>query len=405
MRICLVSQEYPPGPVGGIGTQCRVKALGLAARGRDVEVLTGGHSSGPALLSREDCGVAVHELRTPGGRFAVYRTETYWLGYSWAVLGALRSLSDEQPFDVIDFPDYGAEGFAFQLDRRDEDPTALVVHLHGSLSMFAEQIGWPERHEPLYRVGTFMEDLSIESADALIAASRSIAELAAIRYGIPLERIQVVEGAVDTEAFSPAREHAPRDGEHLKLLFVGDVEASKGVQTVLEAFIALTDRYPSLSLVIAGSADPETVQRMSTLAATAGAGERLKILGFVEHEDLPDLYRSADLFVAPSDYEGGLGMVYLEAMACGLPAVALAAGGAAEAITHEQTGILLERGDTQETIAAIERLVTDGELRARMGVAGRQRVCDLFGMDRYAERVAMAYELAAERRRASLLVR
>jgi len=404
MRICLVSQEYPPGHVGGIGTQCRVKALGLAARGHDVEVLTGGQSSGPALLSREDRGVAVHELRTPGGPFAVYRTETYWLGYSWAVLGALRSLTDERPFDVIDFPDYGAEGFAFQLDRREEDQTALVVHLHGSLSMFAEQIGWPERHESLYRVGTFMEDLSIESADALIAASRSIAELAAIRYGIPLERIEVVEGAIDTEAFSPARERTAQDSEQLTLLFVGDVEASKGVQTVLEAFIGLAGRYPGLSLVIAGSADPGTVQEMSDMAASAGAGERLKMLGFVEHEDLPELYRSADVFAAPSDYEGGLGMVYLEAMACGLPAVALAAGGAAEAIAHEQTGILLERGDVRETMAAIEQLVSDGELRARMGVAGRQRVRERFGMDRYAARVAGAYELAVQRRRASVVV-
>ena len=403
MRVCLVSQEYPPGTVGGIGTQCRVKALGLAARGHEVEVLTAGGTSGPSLMRRDDCGVPVHELRAPGGAFELYRTETYWLGYSWAVLGALRQLSAERDFDVIDFPDYAAEGMAFQLDRRENDATALVVHLHGSLSMFAEKIGWPERHESLYRVGTFMEDLSIESADGLLAASRSIAALAAERYEIPEERIDVVEGAVDTDAFSPAR-HSAVDGE-TRLLFVGDVEASKGVQAVLEAFIGLASSHPGLSLVIAGSAEAATVEEMRAQADGAGVGERLTMLGFVEHEQLPELYRSCDLFAAPSDYEGGLGMVYLEAMACGLPAVAVAAGGAAEAIEHGQTGLLLERGDVQETRAAIERLLLDAEMRARMGVAARQRVLERFGVERYSERVLAAYEHAVDRRRASVVER
>jgi len=401
--VCLVSQEYPPGQVGGIGTQTRVKALGLAARGHDVTVLTAGPSSGPELVARDDHGVAVYELRTPGGAFAVYRTETFWLGYSWAVLGALRELAERRPFDLIDFPDYAAEGFAFQVDRREEDPAAVVVHLHGSLSMFAEQIGWPEPHESLYRVGTFMEDRSIESADALIAASRSIAELAARRYETALEQIEVVDGAVDTDRFCPPPEPRASDG-CVTLLFVGDVEASKGVQTVLDAFIGLAQGHRDLSLVIAGAAEPATVDAMSAQARAAGAGERVSIRGFVEHDELPELYRSADLFAAPSDYEGGLGMVYLEAMACGLPVIALAAGGAAEAIEQGKTGILLEHGSVEETSAAIEWLVSDAELRASMGEAGRRRVRELFAPERYAARVAGAYERAIERRRASAVV-
>ena len=399
MRVCLVSQEYPPGQVGGIGTQTRVKALGLAARGHDVTVLTAGTSSGPALVAREDHGVAVYELGTPGGQFAVYRTETFWLGYSWAVLGALRELAERRPFDLIDFPDYAAEGFAFLLDRREEDPVAVVVHLHGSLSMFAEQIGWPEPHESLYRIGTFMEDRCIESADALIAASRSIAELAAHRYETALEGIDVVYGAVDTERFCPAPAARRGDGG-LTLLFVGDVEASKGVQTVLDAFIRLAGRHPDLSLVIAGAADPATVAAMAAQARAAGAAERVSIRGFVEHDELPALYRSADLFAAPSDYEGGLGMVYLEAMACGLPVIALAAGGAAEAVAQGRTGILLERGEVSETAAAIELLVTEPALRAGMGEAGRRRVFEHFALAPYAARVEGAYERAIERRRA-----
>ena len=403
MRVCIVTQEYPPGYVGGIGTQSRVKALGLAALGHEVEVLTAGQEDGPALVSREDGPLIVRELRTPGGEFGVFRTETYWVGYSWAVLGALRALGDERPYEVIDFPDYGAEGFAYQLDRQDEDPAAVVVHLHGSLRMFAERIGWPDPDDPLRRVGTFMEGSSIEAADRLLAASRSIAEFTASDLGIADELIDIVEGAVDIEAFSPAESPRPADPDRLRLLFVGNLTENKGVHTVFEAFLALAARYPGLSLTIAGAGDEAVSERMANEARAAGVGDRLTLLGFVEHERLPELYRSADLLAAPSQFEGGLGMVYLEAMACGLPVIAAAAGGAAEAIVDGETGILLRAGNAPEAAGAIESMIGDPQRRAALAAAARERVQERFAPRAYAERVLAAYERAVERRRQAVV--
>jgi glycosyltransferase involved in cell wall biosynthesis len=389
--------------VGGIGTQCRVKARGLRADGHDAEVLTGGDGAGPLLTTRDDEGVPVHELDAPGREFDVYRTETYWVGYTWAVLGALRTLSAGRPFDVIDFPDYGAEGFAFQLDRQEDDPTAVVVHLHGSLGILAERIGWPEKGDRLHRVGIFMEDLAIQSADRLLAASASIAELTAARTGIPLDLIDVVEGAVDTETFAPAPVPRP-PREEMRLLFVGNLVANKGVWTVLEAFLRIAPGCPGLSLLLAGSADDGIDKELRARAVQAGLGDRVRLLGFVEHAELPELYRAADLLAVPSHYEGGLGMAYLEAMATGLPVIAGAAGGAAEAVVDGETGILLRSGQAEEAAAAIERLYADAQLRARMGSAGRARVEQRFGMARYGARIAEAYARAIERRRASVVV-
>jgi glycogen synthase len=403
MRICLVSQEYPPGRVGGIGTQTRVKAHALAALGHQVEVLTVGNSPGASLRSRREGLVSVHELRSPGSEFEVYRTETFWIGYSWTVLGALRELQRRSAFEVIDFPDYGAEGFAFQLDREPDDDTAVVVHLHGSLRMFSDKIGWPEHDEPLHRVGTFMEDLSLEFADGLLAASRSIAELTTRALAVPLGRVQVVLGAVDSELFCPAPEPGASSSEGLRLLFVGSLAANKGIWTVLEAFIHLASAHPRVSLTVAGTADDGIVDELRMRAVQAGVDDRLTMLGFVEHAELPELYRSADVLVAPSQYEGGLGMVYLEAMACGLPVVASAAGGAAEAVANGETGILLERGEVMEAVAALATLRESRELRLGMGAAGRARVQELFTPRRYATRIASAYERAIEHRRASLV--
>jgi glycosyltransferase involved in cell wall biosynthesis len=401
VRICVVSQEYPPGYVGGIGTQSQVKARGLASLGHEVDVLTAGDDLGPPLVARQDGPVRVHELRSPGGEFPVFRAETYWLGYTWAVLGAIRSLVEKRPFDVIDFPDYAAEGLAFQLDRQNDDPTAVVLHLHGSLSMFTEHIGWPEPGEPFHTVGTFMERLSIAAADRLLAASSSIAEFTAARAGISPERIDVVAGAVDTDVFAPAPAGPPASAL-TRLLFVGNIAANKGVQTVFEAFLRLAPRLPGLSLTVAGSGDDEIIEQMRGEAAQAGLTDRLELLGFVEHSALPELYRTGDLLAAPSQYEGGLGMVYLEAMASGLPVIATSAGGAAEAVLDGETGILVD-GTADATVAAVGKLVSDLPLRTSMGNAGRLRAERRFSVESYAERVATAYERAIDRRRASLV--
>jgi glycosyltransferase involved in cell wall biosynthesis len=403
VRICLCSQEYPPGYVGGIGTQTRVKARALLAAGHDVQVLTAGDGSGPLLMSRDDRGVPVHELDAPGREFDVFRTETYWVGYTWAALGALRTLGASEPFDVIDFPDYGAEGFAYLLDRPEDDPTAVVVHLHGSLAMFAERIGWPEPGDPLHRVGIFMEDVAIGAADGLLAASNSIAELTARRGEIPLEQIDVVHGAVDTDTFAPAPDGRPRRADE-RLLFVGNVVANKGIWTVLDAFLRLAAVRPHLSLVMAGSADETIGKEVRARAEQRGLGDRVNMLGFVEHAELPELYRSCELLVVPSHYEGGLGMAYLEAMACEVPVIATAAGGAAEAVVDERTGVLLSSSDAEEAELAIARLLDDPALRARMGAAGRARVLEEFGMRSYGSRVAECYQQAIERRRASVVV-
>src|SRR5262245_3956204 len=114
MRICLVSQEFPPDTArGGIGTQTWNKARGLAAAGHTVEVVAAAGKPCSAPTVSQDYGFKVHRLPTPGSAFEVHGEASYWLGYAWTVFGYLRNLIAAEPFDVIDFPEYGGEGFYF----------------------------------------------------------------------------------------------------------------------------------------------------------------------------------------------------------------------------------------------------------------------------------------------------
>jgi hypothetical protein len=127
MRICLVSQEYPPETAwGGVGTQSWVKARALARLGHEVHVLTCSADGQPDLRTEIHDGVTVHRIHPPGYEFPIYGKPLWLLGYTWGVVTALHALMEQHRFDVLDFPEFGGEGFAaFRVEIEERDLHAL----------------------------------------------------------------------------------------------------------------------------------------------------------------------------------------------------------------------------------------------------------------------------------------
>jgi phosphatidylinositol alpha-1,6-mannosyltransferase len=144
-------------------------------------------------------------------------------------------------------------------------------------------------------------------------------------------------------------------------------------------------------LALAGSGRDR--DRLARRATRAGLGDRFHLLGRVPDDDLPGLYATADVFaMCCRDRWGGLeaegfGIVFLEAAACGVPAVAGRSGGAWEAVEDGVTGFVVDPLDAGAVAAALERLLTDPALRRRMGDAARARVENSFAYDRLAARL------------------
>lgn len=401
MNICLVSQNYPPETAqGGIGTQTRNKACALARLGHTVHVLSSAAGPAAEMTTRIDGGVVVHRIRRPGEdpglEFGVYHPHTYWLGYTWSVLRALRHLTETTPFDVIDFAEYGAEGFSYQLDRNPQDHIPVVVQLHGPLAMLATHINWPDKDSDFYRVGTFMEGVSIRLANRLMACSAGIADFTAESYGILRDEIEVVHCGVDTDVFRPApgaEDHRTRP----TILFVGNLAASKGAGTAVEAVLRLRSRYPDIKLQIIGRGDGKFVAELQSRVEADDATSNVDFLGFVDHERLPAFYQRADVFCSPATYEGGTANVYLEAMACGCPVVASTAGGAVEAVVDGTTGCLVPPDDVGLVADALDLILGDELLRHRMKENCRTRAERHFSMDRYISRILGVYQAAIDR--------
>lgn len=402
MRIALVSQEYPPDTAhGGIGTQTWNKARWLAAHGHEVHVVS--CQGGPCSTGKvvRDAGVTVHRMVPPGNAFPVYESASYWVGYSWSVLAELHGLMRDAPLDLIDFAEYGAEGFAYLLDRTPWNWAPVVVQLHGPLSLFVERIGWPAPDSDLARVGILMEDCCIHKADALMACSANIADFTAARHGVARNAIDVVHCGVDADAFQPPR--TPRRGDRPTIAFVGNIAHNKGAGAVFEAALLLRHKYPGLRLRMAGKPEGPLADEIRARIRREHAEQTVELCGFIGREALETYYQESDIFCSPAQHEAGVANVYIEAMACGLPVVASHAGGGAEAVLPGETGLLVPPSSVEAVTEALDRLLGDPAGRVRMGAAGRRRVEAYFAMDRYMERVmavyARAMETARDRRR------
>jgi len=187
------------------------------------------------------------------------------------------------------------------------------------------------------------------------------------------------------------------------VLTVGGIKPRKGQNDSLEAVIRAREVIPNLHYVIIGRADNSAltgnlVQRIDSL----GLNDSIHVLGEVPFDELVTWYQQADMFLLlpvnrGSSFEG-LGLVYLEAGAAGVPSIGTRGCGAEEAIIDGKTGLLVDQRDPAGAAKALVKLLQDDHLRAKMGTAARQRAHDL-SWEKLAERLATLYnDLLRERR-------
>jgi glycosyltransferase involved in cell wall biosynthesis len=202
-------------------------------------------------------------------------------------------------------------------------------------------------------------------AKVVVAVSQRVKQ-ELLDIGVPKECIQVILCGVDLQEFSPGSADRRKWGlpEQVPLaLFVGNITINrKNLDTVLHALV----QAPELHLAVVGTSESSPYPQ---LAAQLELSERVHFLGNPQNV-VPELMRTADLFVFPSRYEP-YGLVVIEAMASGLPVITATTTGAAEIVTPE-CGVVLSDTEDQVALAeAMHKLASDTELRHRMGKAAR----------------------------------
>ncbi len=225
----------------------------------------------------------------------------------------------------------------------------------------------------------------LKPKDRVTAVGRFVKQALVDNEGIAGQRVDVIHNGIDPQAFPPAdtssRAAARRligVGEDVPLVMqVARFHPVKDHHTALVAFARVLDEIPNAKLCLIGEGDHSP--GIEALSAELGIHEHVLFLG--ARKDIAGLLPAADVFMLSSVSEG-VSVTLLEAMATGLPIAATDVGGNSEVVDHGKTGLLSPRGDGRALADSLMALLTDADRRCAMGVAGRERLLDVFTQER-----------------------
>ena len=376
MRVGLLTREYPPDVYGGAGVHVEFLARELRelvdlevhcwGEGRTVGVRR--HRPWPVLDTANDAlrtfSVDLAMAAALAGRELIHSHT--WYANLAGHLGKLQ---------------YGI-------------PHVLTAHSLEPLRPWkAEQLGGG------YALSSWAERTAVESADAVIAVSGAMREdILGCYPALDPDRVHVVHNGIDTALYRPdprtdALARFGLDADRPYVLFVGRITRQKGVPQLLRAVRHID---PAVQVVLcAGAPDTPEIDRefrdLYEELSRVRAGVHW-IPQMLPRPEVIQLLTHATVFVCPSVYEP-LGIVNLEAMACGTPVVASRVGGIPEVVEDGVTGLLVPLDDDFESglARALDAVAGDPEAARRMGEAGRERAVGEFGWDAVARRTVRLY--------------
>ena len=373
LRVALLTREYPPEVYGGAGVHVSYLARELGGL-VDLTVHCQGADRAGAVAHRpwdllDDANQALQAISTDLSMTAAVASADLVHSHTWYanLAGHLAALL------------YGV-------------PHIVTTHSLEPLRPWkAEQLGGG------YALSCWCERVAVESAAAVVAVSEGMrADVLAAYPAVLPERIRVIRNGIDTSEYAPdpgtdVLERYGVDPDRPAVVFVGRITRQKGLPVLLRAAAEFD---PDAQLVIAaGQPDtPELAAEVTTLVKQLQAARSgvIWLSGMLAKREVIQLLSHATVFACPSLYEP-LGIVNLEAMACGTSVVASRVGGIPEVVADGETGLLVPSGDPAALARAVNTLVRDPDRAATMGQQGRERAIAEFGWQAIAAQTVALY--------------
>lgn len=398
MNICLLSTSTPLHQVGGTELHAEILARLAAAKGHRVFWVTTASPDGRETEEKD--GYRVHYLRGTSHRMSRKDAPAWWSASTEKIL----TLKAEHGLDVIWAENLCGQHYA--AFARASTGVPLVSIMNG-LGIRGEVISNWNRVDSLKEAAWFFTRYAVQTlfyyipwlnrtingSDLVVAISdESFLELG---QEFPSARGKMVKiyNPIDTNLFTPD-EHR-REAERNKLgvlpdeklmLMAGILHKQKGFHFGLKAYGMLRAEFPRLKLVIAGDGPEAAALKAAT--ENSGLSGSVTFTGNVPNRDLPAVYNAADIYLNPTIRKEGLGLVILEAMACGLPSVISKIGGTGSTITDGVSGFFTVPGDSAGIAEKTAVILRDPALALAMGAAAREKACADFSeknIDRYLE--------------------
>jgi len=379
MRARFLAHSYPRFPTDPVGSFVLRLAVALKGQGVKVDVVSPAAQGVAAQETFEGVPVRRYRYAPRAWETVAYSgTMSAQARASWRARAAVAGLLAANTLaawragpapDVVHahwwFPGGMAGGWLASIWRR-----PLVITLHGSDVRTFE--GFP--------FGRRIFRYVLRRANRVTTVSTWLAD--AVRAVVPEVDPLVIPMPVAPGLFHPADERPAET----RVLFVGKLNAQKGIEPFLRAFARL--RAPATADIVAGVGSDDAPWR--AMAAELGIAARLRWHPLLEQAALARVLREATVLAMPAVHEG-LGLVALEAQLSGTPVVAFSSGGLKDIVAHGETGYLVPPGDADALAAALDRVLGLPDRGRELGEAGRRRALERFAPESVARRYADVY--------------
>jgi glycogen(starch) synthase len=390
LRVLMLSWEFPPVLVGGLGRHVHQLSTALVAAGHEVTVVTR-HAPGAPLEEYID-GVRV--VRTPEDPplfpLATPSLLAWTMAFNHALTRAALRAAENGEYDVIHAHDWLVTHTAVTLKEHLDLPLIATIHATEA----GRHQGWlpGEMNRCIHSVEYW---LGHEASRVMVCSGYMRWEVSRL-LDLPTDKIEVVPNGVDSSVWQAvpravAEARSRYAGEGPLLGFAGRLVYEKGVQDLIEALPTLRAHHPGLRLVIAG--DGPCKQELSDLIRDRRLQRAVSFTGFLGEGELPAVLAAMDTVVVPSIYEP-FGMVALEAASAGAPLAVAETGGLAEIVEPGVTGVTFPAKDPQALASAVSTLLSDESFACRVAVNARNMIAERYGWATVARRTVEAYATA-----------
>jgi glycogen(starch) synthase len=389
MRVMVLSWEYPPVVVGGLGRHVHALCEAMAAAGHEVTVVSR-HAPG-AAYDEVTGGVRVVRVPEDPPVFDFAESLLSWtMAFNHALTRAALAVADQVEPEVVHAHDWLVAHAATTLKHHLGVPLVATVHATEA----GRHQGWLPA--AMNRSIHMVEWWLTYEARRVVTCSEYMRWEVTRLFDLPPDKVTPIPNGVDPAPVDHDAAAALRAEHGPFLLFAGRLVYEKGVQDVLRAMPRLRRRHPGLRLLVAG--EGPQADDLRAQARALRLGRAVEWLGFVEPERLAALSAAADCALVPSIYEP-FGMVALEAAAAGTPLVVADTGGLREFVRHEGTGLRFAPGDVAGLADAVSLLRRDEVLARRLVRTARAALAD-YAWPSIARRTVAEYTRAVREERA-----
>ncbi|MEU6023755.1 glycosyltransferase family 4 protein [Micromonospora sp. NPDC047134] len=389
-RILMLSWEFPPVLVGGLGRHVHALSVALVAAGHEVTVVTR-HAEGAPLEEYVDGVRVVRAAEDPVTFPLATESLLAWtMAFNHTLTRAALRAAQTGGYDVIHAHDWLVAHTAMTLCDHLDLPLVSTIHATEA----GRHQGWlpGEMNRTIHGVEQW---LGSESTRVVVCSGYMREEVTGL-FGVPAGRVDVVPNGVEPHrwrvpASAVAQARARFAGEGPLVTFAGRLVYEKGVQHLLAGLPRLRERHPGLRAVIVG--DGPYRAELEADVHRLGLADTVSLPGFLGGTDLPAVMAASDCFVVPSIYEP-FGMVALEGAAAGAPLAVAETGGLAEIVEPGVTGVTFRPHDPQALTDAVHTLLADPEHARTLARRARVMVHEQYGWAAIASRTASAYASA-----------